>query len=143
MAGCCGHDAQFDGVSRVYKRRLWMVIAINAAMFAVEMAAGQHAQSQALKAVSLNERPEGRMSFSGVTGGGGAAVRGHALDRRGGKVEAARAKARKRKDRARQGALRRRWLRCRHSPTLVALSAFADGRPASCAVSFPSLPGLE
>lgn len=54
MAGCCGHDAQFDGVSRVYKRRLWMVIAINAAMFAVEMAAGQHAQSQALKADALD-----------------------------------------------------------------------------------------
>lgn len=54
MAGCCGHDAQFDGVSRAYKRRLWIVIAINAAMFAVEMTAGQAAQSQALKADALD-----------------------------------------------------------------------------------------
>ena len=54
MAGCCGHDAKFDGVSDSYKRRLWAVIAINAAMFAVEMGAGQMAQSQALKADALD-----------------------------------------------------------------------------------------
>ena len=54
MAGCCNHDAQFDGVSREYKRRLWAVIAINAAMFFVEMAAGQAANSQALKADALD-----------------------------------------------------------------------------------------
>ena len=54
MAGCCGHDAQFDGVSTDYKRRLWLVIAINAAMFVVEMTAGQAAQSQALKADALD-----------------------------------------------------------------------------------------
>jgi Co/Zn/Cd efflux system component len=54
MAGCCGHDAKFDGVSDAYKRRLWAVIAINAAMFAVEMGAGQMAQSQALKADALD-----------------------------------------------------------------------------------------
>ena len=54
MAGCCGQDAQFDGVSDAYKRRLWLVIAINAAMFAVEMSAGQAAQSQALKADALD-----------------------------------------------------------------------------------------
>lgn len=54
MAGCCGHEAQFDGVSAVYRRRLWMVIAINAAMFAVEILAGQAAQSQALKADALD-----------------------------------------------------------------------------------------
>lgn len=54
MAGCCGSDAKFDGVSDDYKRRLWIVIAINATMFVVEMAAGQLAQSQALKADALD-----------------------------------------------------------------------------------------
>jgi Co/Zn/Cd efflux system component len=54
MAGCCNHNAQFDGVSREYKRRLWAVIVINAAMFFVEMAAGQAANSQALKADALD-----------------------------------------------------------------------------------------
>ena len=54
MAGCCGHDAKFEGLSPDYKRRLWMVIAINAAMFAVEMGAGQMAGSQALKADALD-----------------------------------------------------------------------------------------
>ncbi|KJZ19621.1 cation transporter [Loktanella sp. S4079] len=54
MSGCCGHDAQFDGVSADYKRRLWIVIAINAAMFAVEMTAGHMARSQALQADALD-----------------------------------------------------------------------------------------
>jgi Co/Zn/Cd efflux system component len=54
MAGCCDHGARFDGVSAGYKRRLWLVIAINAAMFAVEMTSGQAAQSQALKADALD-----------------------------------------------------------------------------------------
>ncbi len=54
MAGCCGHEARFDGVSADYKRRLWLVIAINAAMFGVEMSAGQMSGSQALKADALD-----------------------------------------------------------------------------------------
>ncbi|MFW8593940.1 cation transporter [Cribrihabitans neustonicus] len=54
MAGCCNHEARFDGVSPAYKRRLWLVIAINAGMFAVEMGAGQLAGSQALKADALD-----------------------------------------------------------------------------------------
>ena len=54
MAGCCGHNAKFDGVSADYKRRLWLVIAINAGMFAVEMSAGQMSGSQALKADALD-----------------------------------------------------------------------------------------
>jgi len=54
MAGCCETDAQFDGASRAYRRRLWAVIAINATMFAVEMAAGHLAGSQALKADALD-----------------------------------------------------------------------------------------
>ena len=54
MAGCCGHEARFEGLSPDYKRRLWVVIVINAAMFAVEMGAGQLAGSQALKADALD-----------------------------------------------------------------------------------------
>jgi cation diffusion facilitator family transporter len=54
MSGCCGHDAKFDGVSGDYKRRLWIVIAINAIMFGVEMTAGHLAQSQALQADALD-----------------------------------------------------------------------------------------
>ena len=56
MSGCCGNDAKFDGVSTDYKRRLWLVIAINALMFVVEMSAGRLAQSQALQADALDER---------------------------------------------------------------------------------------
>lgn len=54
MSGCCGHDAKFDGVSKDYKRRLWIVIALNAIMFVVEMSAGHLAQSQALLADALD-----------------------------------------------------------------------------------------
>ena len=54
MSGCCGHDAKFDGISDDYKRRLWIVIAINAIMFFIEMAAGRLAQSQALQADALD-----------------------------------------------------------------------------------------
>ena len=54
MAGCCNHDAKFDGVSDDYKRRLWLVIFLNAAMFIVEMTAGQLAKSQALQADALD-----------------------------------------------------------------------------------------
>jgi len=54
MSGCCGNDAKFDGVSADYKRRLWLVIAINALMFVVEMSAGRLAQSQALQADALD-----------------------------------------------------------------------------------------
>ncbi|MBO9452138.1 cation transporter [Tropicibacter sp. R16_0] len=54
MAGCCNNDAKFDGLSSDYKRRLWLVIAINAIMFAVEMGAGHMARSQALQADALD-----------------------------------------------------------------------------------------
>jgi cation diffusion facilitator family transporter len=54
MSASCGHDAVFDGISNDYKRRLWLVIAINAGMFAVEMIAGQLAHSQALQADALD-----------------------------------------------------------------------------------------
>ncbi|MBO6716808.1 MAG: cation transporter [Rhizobiaceae bacterium] len=54
MSASCGHHHQFEGLSADYKRRLWAVIAINAAMFGVEMTAGQLAGSQALKADALD-----------------------------------------------------------------------------------------
>lgn len=55
MAGCgCGDDLKFDGVSVAYRRVLWIVIAINAVMFVVEMVAGQLAGSQALQADALD-----------------------------------------------------------------------------------------
>lgn len=54
MSGCCGHDAKFDGVSDDYKMRLWIVIALNATMFVVEMGAGHAARSQALQADALD-----------------------------------------------------------------------------------------
>ena len=34
--GCCGSNVKFEGLSADYKRRLWIVIAINAGMFAVD-----------------------------------------------------------------------------------------------------------
>lgn len=54
MSASCGHHHGFDGMSADYKRRLWAVIAINAAMFGVEMTAGQLSGSQALKADALD-----------------------------------------------------------------------------------------
>ena len=55
MASCgCDNDVKFDGLSAAYRRALWAVIAINGAMFLVEMAAGMLAGSQALKADALD-----------------------------------------------------------------------------------------
>ncbi|WP_433989617.1 Zinc transporter ZitB (plasmid) [Pseudoseohaeicola sp. NH-UV-7] len=54
MSGCCGDNDKFDGVSDEYKRRLWIVIALNASMFVVEMTAGHLAKSQALQADALD-----------------------------------------------------------------------------------------
>jgi Co/Zn/Cd efflux system component len=53
-AGCCSSTPVFEGLSADYKRRLWAVIAINAAMFCVEMGAGAFAGSQALQADALD-----------------------------------------------------------------------------------------
>ena len=52
--GCSGPQKTFDGMSVQYKRILWVVIAINAAMFFVEMGAGQLAGSKALQADALD-----------------------------------------------------------------------------------------
>jgi Co/Zn/Cd efflux system component len=55
MAGtCCSANARFDGLEPRYKRVLWTVIAINAAMFVIEIAAGHIAGSQALQADALD-----------------------------------------------------------------------------------------
>ncbi len=54
MSVSCNHNATFDGLSASYKRRLWIVIAINATMFVVEMSAGHAARSQALWADALD-----------------------------------------------------------------------------------------
>jgi len=48
------HESQFEGLSADYKRRLWLVIAINASMFVVEVLAGALAGSQALRADALD-----------------------------------------------------------------------------------------
>jgi len=53
-ASCCGTETKFEGLSADYKRRLWLVIAINASMFLVEMAAGALAGSRALQADALD-----------------------------------------------------------------------------------------
>jgi Co/Zn/Cd efflux system component len=55
MSASCNHDHDgFTGMSADYRRRLWAVIAINAAMFMVEMTAGQLGRSQALQADALD-----------------------------------------------------------------------------------------
>lgn len=54
VCGCKGGVPAFDGVDPRYKRVLWTVIAINAAMFLVEMVAGHLAGSQALQADALD-----------------------------------------------------------------------------------------
>lgn len=55
MGACCGTSNQrFDGMSQDYRRRLWLVIALNGGMFVVEMAAGQAAGSKALQADALD-----------------------------------------------------------------------------------------
>ena len=55
MAACCDDDLDdFDGLSVDYRRRLLIVIALNAAMFMVEIAAGQLSGSKALQADALD-----------------------------------------------------------------------------------------
>lgn len=53
MGAGCGFPAAFDGMSPDCTRRLWIVIALDAGMFAVEMGAGKLAGSQALQADAL------------------------------------------------------------------------------------------
>jgi len=51
MAGCCAHDA---AALRTSRRLLWIVLILNAGMFAVEAVAGWQAQSVALQADALD-----------------------------------------------------------------------------------------
>lgn len=50
----CGSETVFTGQDPAFRRALWLVIAINAGMFAVEFAAGAIAGSLALQADSLD-----------------------------------------------------------------------------------------
>ena len=57
MSAQCGHDhasAPFDGRSAPYRRALMVALAINAAMFAVEVVGGAWAGSMALQADALD-----------------------------------------------------------------------------------------
>ncbi len=51
--GCTG-NVTFDGTSAEYRRRLWLVIAINGIMFLVELVGGALAGSRALQADALD-----------------------------------------------------------------------------------------
>lgn len=54
-ADCCGHDhPAADPRDRAYRRVLWSVLAINAAMFVIEIGAGLAAGSAALQADALD-----------------------------------------------------------------------------------------
>jgi Co/Zn/Cd efflux system component len=53
-AHCCGHDHGHGQASPVYRRILWIALAVNLAMFAVEIGAGLAAQSASLLADSLD-----------------------------------------------------------------------------------------
>lgn len=52
-AGCCSQP-KFDGMSRGYRRALWLVLAINFGMFLIEIVAGEVAGSKALQADALD-----------------------------------------------------------------------------------------
>ncbi|MGJ4940426.1 cation transporter [Bradyrhizobium sp. HKCCYLS1011] len=52
--GCHGGVPVFDGLDPRYRRVLWIVIALNATMFVVEMVMGHLARSQALQADALD-----------------------------------------------------------------------------------------
>ncbi|WP_417515979.1 cation transporter [Minwuia sp.] len=54
MSAGCGHDTDFSGATAAYRRRLWLVIAINAGMFGVEGVAGLLSGSRALQADALD-----------------------------------------------------------------------------------------
>jgi Co/Zn/Cd efflux system component len=53
-AGCCGQTPKVDSQAPAYRRVLWMVLAINAVMFVVEIGAGLAAGSASLQADALD-----------------------------------------------------------------------------------------
>ena len=54
MSTCCGTPGDDTPVLKVYRRALWAVLAINAAMFVAEMTAGVWGKSVALQADALD-----------------------------------------------------------------------------------------
>lgn len=54
MAGCCDHAPARHRATGPYRRVLWIALALNAAMFAVELAAGFAAGSVSLQADALD-----------------------------------------------------------------------------------------
>ncbi len=73
MAGCCNDQPAMDNTTPAYRRVLWIVIALNLGMFAVEMFAGIKGQSLALQADALD------FLGDGLTYGLSLAVLGSAL----------------------------------------------------------------
>src|ERR671911_2747452 len=53
-AHCCGHGHEHASASPAYRRILWAALAVNLAMFAVEIGAGLAARSTSLLADSLD-----------------------------------------------------------------------------------------
>jgi Co/Zn/Cd efflux system component len=53
-AHCCGHGQEHASASPAYRRILWAALAVNLAMFAVEVGAGLAARSTSLLADSLD-----------------------------------------------------------------------------------------
>jgi Co/Zn/Cd efflux system component len=53
-ASCCGHDARYTGPDTGFRHVLWIVLGINAAMFAAEIGAGLVAGSASLQADALD-----------------------------------------------------------------------------------------
>src|SRR5262244_1411832 len=53
-ASCCAGGAKMRALNREYRRVLWLVLTINAAMFVVEIGAGLAAGSAALQADALD-----------------------------------------------------------------------------------------
>src|SRR5215471_15553966 len=53
-AHCCGHDHGHGSNSPAYRRILWVALAVNLAMFAIEIGAGLSAQSASLLADAAN-----------------------------------------------------------------------------------------
>jgi Co/Zn/Cd efflux system component len=53
-AHCCGHGHEHGSASPAYRRILWAALAVNLAMFAVEIGAGLAARSTSLLADSLD-----------------------------------------------------------------------------------------
>jgi Co/Zn/Cd efflux system component len=55
MAGCCNHcDDDYDAIRPAFRRVLWIALAVNLAMFAVEIGTGMSARSVSLLADSLD-----------------------------------------------------------------------------------------